>query len=94
MLCNINVPGRLVVKENMWSGWRAWMDGERVPLLGEHWLEVSAPAGEHSFEFRYQPWDVPVGLMFAVLGVMLVFLLWRTRPLEIDIEPPDPELNP
>lgn len=74
--CNTSMPGQLIVKENMWSGWKAWMDGERTPLLGDLWLEVEAPAGEHIYEFRYQPWDVPLGISLSFIGVILCLRLW------------------
>lgn len=31
--CQSERPGLLVVKENRWSGWRAWLDGERASLV-------------------------------------------------------------
>ena len=30
--CDSTGAGQLVVKENMWTGWYAWMDGTQVPL--------------------------------------------------------------
>jgi hypothetical protein len=77
VLCDNKLPGRLVVKENMWTGWKAWMDGKRVDLKGERWLEADAPAGEHNYQFRYLPWDVPLGLALFVVGVVLSILVWR-----------------
>lgn len=52
------------------------MDGEPVSLVGEQWLEVEAPAGEHIYEFRYLPWDVPLGLALSFLGIILCVWLW------------------
>jgi hypothetical protein len=74
--CNAGASGHLVVKENMWTGWKASRDGEAVPLLGDQWLEVEAPAGQHSYEFRYLPWDVPLGLFLMVLGLALCGMMW------------------
>jgi uncharacterized membrane protein YfhO len=68
--------GKLVVKENTWTGWKAWVDGERVPLIGEQWLEVNAPAGEHTYLFRYRPWDVPLGIALSIVGVIMCVYLW------------------
>ena len=83
--CTVDVSGRLVVKDNTFSGWNAWMDGERVPLVGEQWLEVDAPAGEHTYEFRYQPWDVLLGLALSVLGIVLCVWLWFAAPKESQV---------
>lgn len=74
--CNASAPGRLVVQENNWSGWRARLDGMPVSLMRGQWLEVEAPAGEHNFEFRYAPWDVPLGLFLMMLGMALCGVMW------------------
>ncbi|MBT7015868.1 MAG: hypothetical protein HN965_06280 [Anaerolineae bacterium] len=76
VFCTTSSPGQLIVKENMWTGWYAWMDGERVPLLGDHWLEADAPAGKHVYEFRYRPWDVPLGMSLSLVGVFLCVRMW------------------
>lgn len=70
VFCDTPDPGKLVVQEYTWSGWGAWMDGERVSLVGRQWLEVEAPAGKHTYQFRYRPWDVPVGLFLLLLGIL------------------------
>jgi hypothetical protein len=88
--CNLPASGRLQLKENTWTGWKAWRDGKPVPLEGEQWLEVDAPAGQHHYEFRYQPWDVPVGLGISVLGVILSIRLWF-RPSEEKQDTPQEE---
>lgn len=78
--CNTSERGELIVQENRWSGWYAWRDGERIPLLGsDQWLSVNAPAGEHVYEFRYLPWDVPLGIFLFFAGCALGLYLWR-RP--------------
>jgi len=87
VICKTSMPGRLVVKENMFSGWNAWVDGEQTPLLGENWLAVEAPSGEHIYEFRYQPWDVPLGILLSIVGVFLCIRLWLPfREEEISTE--------
>jgi hypothetical protein len=80
--CNAMQAGQLVVKENMWTGWYAWMDGRPVPLLGTDWLEINAPAGKHTFVFRYLPWDVPLGLALFVLGIGACVWLWL-KPVKL-----------
>jgi len=86
--CSSPTGGRLIVRENSWAGWYAWRDGERASLLQDRWLSVAAPAGEHTYRFRYLPWDVPLGLLLSVLGVTLSVWQWfrhppsQTRPSE------------
>lgn len=74
--CETQGPGRLVVKENNWDGWRASRDGEEVPLGDSRWLEVEAPQGRHEYVFRYLPWDVPVGITLSALALTLCAWLW------------------
>ena len=81
--CNTTTPGTLYVKENMWSGWKVWLDGERLQLLGSEWLGADAPAGSHVYQFRYQPWDVPLGIFFLFLGCVLCVYLWRANPKSV-----------
>ncbi len=69
--CNSEQSGQLVVQENQWDGWKASRDGESVPLLAGQWLVVEAPAGLHRYQFRYKPWDVPVGIGFLFVGLFL-----------------------
>ena len=80
--CNSSEEGILRVYENKWRGWRVWQDGESVPLLQSQWLSTLAPAGEHTYRFRYQPWDVWLGITLSLLGVVLVLFLWVRAPTE------------
>jgi hypothetical protein len=74
--CSNSPQGFLVLQENSYPGWVAWRDGQRVPLLASTKLQVDAPAGEHIYRFRYLPWDVPLGLVLFVSGVLLCLTLW------------------
>lgn len=76
--CVTSGPGTLVVQENQWSGWQARVDGRPVPLNAGTWLSVAAPAGTHHYEFRYRPWDVPVGAGLTLIGLALAVWVWRT----------------
>jgi hypothetical protein len=84
--CDTELSGDLVVEENNWVGWRAWQDGERIPLLESRWLEVKAAAGQHEYVFRYLPWDVPVGIVLAVIGLILCGWMWYSPPTARSVE--------
>ncbi len=88
--CRAETAGTLVVQENMWSGWQAWVDGVRQPLTGSNWLEVAAPPGAHTYQFRYRPWDVPVGLAVSLLGVWIAVWVWRANPKKESSVPHSP----
>jgi hypothetical protein len=74
--CDLREEGALVVKENSWTGWRADIDGRSVDLKQGQWLSVDLAAGSHVVRFRYWPWDVLIGLMLFIGGVVLACLLW------------------
>ncbi len=75
--CDAPAGGTLVVRENAWTGWQAWRDGQRVPLVRDsQWLSAEAPPGRHAYQFRYRPWDVWLGAALSVLGLLLAVVLW------------------
>ncbi|MBI3242474.1 MAG: hypothetical protein HYZ49_09300 [Chloroflexi bacterium] len=75
--CSTDRAGQLVVEENSWVGWYVWRDEKPEPLKQDRWLAVTAPAGQHTYEFRYRPWDVAVGLAATLIGCGLTLWLWR-----------------
>jgi hypothetical protein len=68
--CQSNADGQLTVMENAWSGWQVWRDGVKVQLTPGRWLSTYAPAGIHHYIFRYLPWDVALGALLAIVGVV------------------------
>jgi hypothetical protein len=88
MRCEAPDAGVLVVRENSWSGWRAWVDGRPATLLPGQWLSVAIARGLHTIEFRYLPWDVPLGLLLAVVGVALAIFCW----FKADLRRPAPPI--
>jgi MFS family permease len=74
--CSLPQSGSLIVKENSWNGWRVWVNGQRASLQDSPWLSVAVPPGEVIVAFRYQPWDVPLGLFLFCLGVGLSAWIW------------------
>lgn len=78
--CKTSQAGKLVVTENSWTGWAVAVDGRTADLLDENWLSVEAPAGEHTYSFRYRPRDAYVGAsLFAAAIVISGWFLLRDR---------------
>jgi hypothetical protein len=75
--CTQDRPGTLIVMENSFSGWVAQMDGKPIPLYRNQWLKVDAPAGHHTYSFRYRPWDVWLGMGLSLLGILIAIFAWR-----------------
>ena len=73
-----SAAGLVVFSETYEEGWRAYVDGDRVPILRtNHALRgVVVSAGTHTIEMRYEPTSLTVGLWtsgitsMAVLGVI------------------------
>jgi hypothetical protein len=82
--CGMASEGTLLVKENRWSGWRAYIDDERARLQENPWLSVKVPAGTHEISFHYRPWDVLLGVGFFVVGFVISVVLWRTTPQQVE----------
>jgi hypothetical protein len=71
--------GRIVVGDPYYRGWRALLDGKRVPIQEFEGVvrAVPAPAGLHRLEFRYRPSAVYWGAALSLLGCVLVLVLAR-----------------
>jgi hypothetical protein len=74
--CPPSDGGQLIVHENNWIGWSAWVDQTRTHLQNSNWLSTDAPAGRHNFTFRYRPWDAWAGIFLSVVGILLSIVLW------------------
>ncbi|HEX8284685.1 MAG TPA: hypothetical protein VF588_15075 [Pyrinomonadaceae bacterium] len=72
-------PSILVLGENHYPGWRAYLDGRRVEMLRVNYAQrgVRVPAGEHEVSFRYRPASVFAGLALSLLTALALLLWWR-----------------
>ena len=81
-----NRPALLVLNDNYFPGWNAYVDGAPTKIYRANYLAraVIAPQGEHIIEFRYEPSSVQIGLGvsgIAALGLLalLGIGLWARR---------------
>ena len=85
--------GLLVLSEAYYPAWKAYVDGEPVPLyVADHVLRaVPVPAGEHTVELRYESWSLRIGvaisLGFCLALVVLVAAGARRRKKGADESP-------
>jgi hypothetical protein len=72
--------GFLVVTDAYYPGWNAYLDGRRIELLRANiaFRAVRLPPGEHTVDFRYEPWWLPVAITVTLgaLCFVLAMLLW------------------
>ncbi|HEY6805350.1 MAG TPA: YfhO family protein [Pyrinomonadaceae bacterium] len=59
----------LVLSENYYPGWRAYVDGQAVEMIQVNYAQrgVVVPAGQHQISFSYRPWSVMLGLVISLL---------------------------
>jgi len=69
-----DAPSILVLSENHYPGWRAYVDGRFVETLRvDYNLRGAAlPAGEHKVEFVYRPKSVVLGAAISSFGIVLL----------------------
>ncbi len=75
----------LVLTDSWFPGWEVEVDGVAQPLLRADYAfrAVVVPAGRHEVSFRYRPASLRLGagVSLAALGVALVLMVPRRRPL-------------
>ncbi len=71
-------PGLLVLNDNFYPGWRAYLDGKEVPILHANYLfrGVIVSAGAHRLLFKYQPLSMLIGMIIFVLAIMVMLAVW------------------
>jgi len=71
--------GRIVVGDPYYRGWRAWVDGKRVPIQEYEGVVRALPAaaGRHRIEFRYRPASVYGGAALSLLAACLTIAIAR-----------------
>ena len=74
-------PSILVLSENHYPGWRAYLDGESVGVLRVDYnlRGVFVPTGTHDVQFVYRPKSVLVGLLVSLLAAASLALWWARR---------------
>jgi hypothetical protein len=71
-------PAILVLSENHYPGWRAYVDGKSVAVIRVNYnlRGVAVPAGSHLVEFVYRPKSVLIGSIVSLLMFALLLLWW------------------
>ena len=72
-------PSILVLSENHYPGWRAYLDGRPAGVLRVNYNQrgVLVPAGEHEVSFVYRPKSVIIGAVISLLTAVLLIVWWR-----------------
>ncbi len=72
MEADLACDGLAIIGDPYYPGWRAYLDGRRVPVQEVYGVRaVRAAAGRHRIEYRYRPASVYLGLGLTLLGMVL-----------------------
>jgi uncharacterized membrane protein YfhO len=72
--------GMLVLSENNYPGWHAWIDGRETPIYSANiaFRGVAVPAGIHRIHMEFRPVILYWSLGFSAgAAILLVALAWR-----------------
>ena len=74
-------PAILVLSENHYPGWRAFVDGQAVEVMRVNYNQraVALSAGNHLVTFVYRPKSVLIGLVISLLTLAALVVWSRMR---------------
>jgi uncharacterized membrane protein YfhO len=74
-------PGKLVLSEINYPGWRVEIDGQSLEHDSEQGLfrAVQIPQGEHEIRFSFRPPSVYMGVTISMLTLLAALYLVRRR---------------
>ncbi len=69
-------PGFMVLSENYYRGWEAWIGGERTPVERVNYTlrGVAVPPGQHRIEFVFQSHSFRLGVVCSAVGIALLLI--------------------
>jgi hypothetical protein len=90
--CTTTTPALLFFGDSYHPDWRAYVDGQRQPVLraNANFMAVAIPAGTTEVRFRFRPRMFAKGLAISGVGAagFLTLLVWATlRPLRRRVQP-------
>jgi uncharacterized membrane protein YfhO len=71
---HLGCRGVVILTDPAFPGWRAYIDGQRVPLIEAYGgvRGVLVEAGDHLVEMRYRPWSVLLGALMTLAAALIV----------------------
>lgn len=77
-------PGLLVVTDQYYPGWKAYVDGKPTPIYAVNgtFRGIFLDAGNHMVEFKYRPLSFTIGGIVSATSLLitLFFVLYYSRP--------------
>ncbi len=71
---NSEKQGFLVLSDNYFPGWKAFIDGERTKIYRANYTfrAVHIPGGSHEVTFKYDPLSFKIGLYITIFSLLLL----------------------
>jgi Bacterial membrane protein YfhO len=68
----------LVLSQNYYPGWRAFVDGKQVPILKANYTfqAIRVPTGKHSIKFSFEVVYFRMAVAFTAIGLLIWFLFF------------------
>ena len=80
LTARMDTPGLLVLSDTYYPGWKAYVDGKRVPIYPTDLAirSVFVPAGEHEVKFVFSPGSFKLGaaITLASLAALAAYAAW------------------
>src|SRR5258706_6002862 len=73
---NTKAPGLLIVTDQYYPGWRAYVNGKLTPIyvVDGIFRGVFLNKGDHIIEFKYQPSSFMLGALLSAISLLIVFV--------------------
>ncbi|MBK8394923.1 MAG: YfhO family protein [Leptospiraceae bacterium] len=78
VILDLKTESFLVFNQTYFSGWEAFVDGEKTPILKTNYIVsgIFLPAGKHKVEFRYFPIKIYIGMGISICVLTTMSLLF------------------
>jgi len=83
-----NQSGYLVLADQWTPGWKAFLNGQEVPVLRANFFQraIRVGAGQHQLRFEYHLPGLALGSIFSVLALLLMLVLFCWQPRKKNVE--------
>ncbi len=77
---SLNNSGILVLADSYYPGWKAYVDGKKVPIVkANHFFRaVPLTQGQHLVEFKYEPRSFRIGLIISLFTIVSLVMISAT----------------
>lgn len=77
-----NEDGILVLSDNYYPGWKAYIDGKETKIYRANYTfrSIALPKNKHTIKFNYEPESFKIGTLVSLSSFILLFIVFIFRP--------------